>query len=299
MILFSMFTEVSSRLNRYIGIRSSRWWEKGIQSLLVHAILIIIGITFLVPFVWQISTSLKTGTQIWLFPPKWIPDPFVWSNYPDALQKLRFLQLLKNTVVITGLNVFGVMISSSLVAYGFARFRFPGRGFIFVVMLSTMMIPAQVTIVPLFILFNRLNWLNTIKPLVVPLFFGAPFFIFLLRQFYMTIPRELDEAAVIDGCGYGRIWTTIILPLSKPAMATVAIFQFVTSWNDFFNPLIYLNEYSKYTLALGLSAFRGVYSTEWNLMMAAAVVIILPCLVLFFLTQRYFIQGITLTGLKG
>ncbi len=194
----------------------------------------------------------------------------------------------------------GTLLSSSIVAYGFARLRARGRDVLFMILLSTMMIPPQVTMIPVFALFKLLNWTDTFKPLIIPNFFGGAFFIFLLRQFYMTIPIELDDAAKIDGCSYLGIFSRIILPLTKPALATVAIFSFMWSWNDFMDPLIYLNSRDKLTLTLALNRFTGMYGmTAWNLLMAASLVVALPCFVLFFFAQRYFIQGIVVTGLKG
>jgi multiple sugar transport system permease protein len=207
--------------------------------------------------------------------------------------------LLRNTVWITALSMFGTLLSCSWVVYGFARFRFPGRDFFFLLLLATMMLPAHVTLIPLFILFREFNWLNTYLPLIVPAFFGNAFFIFLLRQFFMTIPTELDDAAKIDGCSYVGIWWRILLPLTKPALATVAIFSFIGNWNEFLLPLIYLNDESKFTLTLGLATFRGLYHTQWGYLMAASVTVLLPCLVVFFLAQRSFVEGITFSGLQG
>jgi len=258
-----------------------------------------LGFLFSLPFLWMVSSSLKVEADIWLYPPKWIPDPILWSNYPRALELMKFPLLLSNTLFITATSTVGFLLSCSWVVYGFARFRFPGRDFLFVVLLSTMMLPAQVTMIPVFIMFREFGWLNTFKPLIVPSFFGNPFFIFLLRQFFMTIPTELDDAAKIDGCSYVGIWWRIILPLSKPALATVTVFSFIWNWNDFLGPLIYLNDERKFTLALGLATFRGLYSTQWGYLMAASVVVLLPCVVIYFFTQRYFIEGITLTGIHG
>jgi ABC-type glycerol-3-phosphate transport system permease component len=247
----------------------------------------------------MVSSSLKVEADIWLYPPKWIPSPVLWSNYPEALQLMHFPRLLYNTLVITITGTLGLLISCSWVVYGFARFRFPGRDLLFVLLLSTMMLPAQVTMIPVFIMFREFGWLNTFKPLIIPAFFGNPFFIFLLRQFFMTIPTELDDAAKIDGCSYVGIWWRILLPLSKPALATVAIFSFMGHWNDFLWPLIYLNDENKFTLTLGLATFRGLYSTRWGYLMAASLVVLFPCVAIYFFAQHYFIEGITLTGMHG
>lgn len=265
----------------------------------LHLLAIGLGIIFILPFLWMITTSLKVPAQIWVFPPEWIPRPLHLTNYKDAIRMMNFAGQLSNTVVITATTMVGVLLSCTLVAYGFARFRFRGKKFLFTVLLATMMLPSQVTIIPQFIVFTKLGWVNTFKPLIIPAFFGIPFYIFLLRQFFMTIPRELDEAAIIDGCSYPVIFSRIMLPLSKPAVATVAIFHFMGVWNDFFGPLLYLNDMDKYTLAIGLASFRGLYSTYWGPMMAASLMVMLPCLALFFFAQQYFIQGITLTGIKG
>jgi multiple sugar transport system permease protein len=205
-----------------------------------------------------------------------------------------------NTLIITILGILGVLLSSTFVAYGFARFRFPGRDLMFLIMVSTMMIPVQVTMIPTFILFKWMGWIDTFAPLIVPTFFGGGAFnIFLMRQFFMTIPYELDDAAKIDGCNYFQIFWIILVPLVKPALATTAIFGFVYNWNDFLNPLIYLNSTSNYTLALGLQTFTTMYGTDYNLMMAASTIVLLPILLIFFFGQRFFIEGVATSGLKG
>ncbi len=227
-----------------------------------------------------------------------------WSNYmkawaPKALDE-TFNRYLLNTVIITFFGILGTLLSSSFVAYGFARFKFPFKNELFLVMVSTMMIPAQVTMIPTFFLFKMFGWIDTFLPLIVPTFFGGGAFnIFLLRQFFLTIPFELDEAARIDGCNYLQVFYMILLPLVKPALVTTAIFGFVYNWNDFMNPLIYLNSTSNYTLALGLQTFTTMYGTDYNLMMAASTIVLLPILIMFFFGQRYFIEGVATTGLKG
>jgi multiple sugar transport system permease protein len=227
-----------------------------------------------------------------------------WSNYakawaPKALDE-TFTKYLMNTLIITITGIIGVLLSSTFVAYGFARFKFPYRDELFLIMVSTMMIPAQVTMIPNFFLFKSLGWIDTFAPLIVPTFFGGGAFnIFLMRQFLMTIPTELDEAAKIDGCNYLQIFWIILVPLVKPAMATTAIFGFVYNWNDFMNPLIYLNSTSNYTLALGLQTFTTMYGTNYDLMMAASTIVLLPILIIFFFGQRFFIEGVATSGLKG
>jgi len=247
----------------------------------------------------MISTSLKPPRQIFVFPPIWIPHPLMWSTYLEALNFVPFLLYLKNTLTICISTVIGVLLSCSLVAYGFSRVQWPERNIVFIILLATMMIPYQVTIIPMYIVFNKLGWINTFKPLIVPFFFGTPFYIFLLRQFFMTIPMELSDAAKIDGCSEFRIYCQIILPLAIPALAVVALFQFIGVWNDFLGPLIYLRDQSKFTLSLGLQQFQSGYHTEWAMLMAAATMVTMPIIVLFFFTQKTFLQGISLTGIKG
>lgn len=270
-----------------------------LHSIFVHGLLVVVGFTFFLPFFWLISTSLKNDTQLFHFPPIWIPWPLKWSNYPKALAYIPFFTYVKNTLVISFLNVLGTVISCSLVAYSFARIPWKGRNFFFIVLLSTMMIPYQVTLIPVLIIFKHLGWVGSIKPLVVPAFFGSAFFIFLLRQFFMSIPMELSDAARIDGCSEFGIYWRVMLPLSRPAMATVMLFTFIGAWNDFLGPLIYLSDESQYTLSLGLQQFLSQHGAEWSLLMAASTVMILPIIILFFFTQRTFIQGIALTGIKG
>lgn len=270
-----------------------------IREVMLQVILITLGICFLFPFAWLISTSLKTDDQIFTEGIQLIPRPIAWQNYPKALAYIPFFTYTKNTLYIAVLNVIGVLLSCSLAAYGFSKIKWPGRDFLFMVLLSTIMIPGQVTMIPVFILFKWLGWYGTFKPLVVPHFFGGAFGIFMLRQFFMTIPKELSDAAKIDGCSEFNIYRTIILPLSKPALATLGVFQFMGSWRDFLGPLIYLQSESQYTLAIGLRHFLTQHGAEWSMLMAASAIVSLPMVVAFFLAQRTFIQGITLTGIKG
>ncbi|MDI9259764.1 carbohydrate ABC transporter permease [Alicyclobacillus sendaiensis] len=222
-----------------------------------------------------------------------------WSNYAQALTSQPFGRYALNSLFIALVNVVGNLVSNSFVAYGFARFRFPGRRVLFMLLLATMMVPSQVLLVPQFILFHDLGWINTFLPLTVPSFFGSAFYVFLLRQFFMTIPVELEEAARIDGAGPLRIFFSVVLPLIRPALTAVAIFSFQGAWNDFLTPLIYLSDPSKFTLQLGLAQFQGSFHTDWNLIMAASVVVMLPMAIIFFVAQKYFVQGITMTGTKG
>ncbi|MHB1294560.1 MAG: carbohydrate ABC transporter permease [Anaerolineae bacterium] len=267
-------------------------------------VLIILGLAalaFLLPLIWMIITSLKPKDQIFVYPLIWIPDPIVWANYAKALNNpsFKYLLFLKNSLYYTATSVVGIVISCSLVAYSFARLRWWGRNVWFIITLSTMMIPYPVTLIPMYLLFSKIGWVNSFLPLIVPNFLGTAFFIFLLRQFFMTVPMELSYAAKVDGASEFGIYWRVILPLAKPALATVALFTFLFCWNDFLGPLVYLTDGKKYTLAVGLAAFRGQYRTQWDLMMAASTVVTLPIVVLFFFAQKQFIQGITLTGMKG
>lgn len=256
-------------------------------------------IIFIYPFLWLISTSLKTPQQAFEFPPTLIPRPFHWQNYPDMFNYLPFFLFMRNTVMVTFAGVVATIFSSSLVAYGFSRLRWPGRDLVFLFVLSTMMLPPQVTMIPVYMIMRYIGWIDSLYPLWVPRVFGVPFFIFLLRQFFLTIPFELEDAARIDGCSYWKTYSQVILPLAKPALIVVTIFSFMQLWNDFLGPLIYINSVDKMTLALGLRLFQNYYSGEWTLMMAASSLMTIPVVILFFFTQRYFIQGITLTGMKG
>jgi multiple sugar transport system permease protein len=275
---------------------------------MTHLGLILICIAFLMPVLFMISTSFKARDKVMTDTPQFIPDPFQPANYHDVLTnpKFNFLLYARNTIVIAILTVIGTTLSSALVAYGFARIKFKGRGPLFALMLSTMMIPFPVTMVGLFVVFRKLGdftgvqFLGTFKPLWLPAWFGSAFNIFMLRQFFMTIPQELSESARIDGCSEFAIFWRIILPLARPALAVVALFSFMWAWNDFLGPLIYLQRPEQYTLSLGLVAFQSQHGgTPFNLLMAAAVMIVAPVLLLFFLTQRTFIQGIATTGMKG
>ncbi len=273
-----------------------------------HLALIALGAAAIIPFLWTLSTSLKTNQAAVAYPPQWIPHPCRWKNYFDLFNthEYHFLLWTRNSLFIAALVVAGTTLSSAIVAYGFAKIRFRGRGILFTVMLSTMMIPFPVLMVSLFIIFRWLGehtgmaWLGTFKPLWVPAWFGAAFNIFLLRQFFLTIPDELSEAARIDGCSEFGIFTRVILPLSKPALSVVALFAFLGVWNDFIGPLVYLQRADQFTLALGLQSFQSqLGGTSWNMLMAASVLVMLPVLVLFFLAQRTFIEGIATTGIKG
>lgn len=279
--------------------QSKRKILKIIKPLIIHTLLLGFGILFILPFYWLLSTSLKSDQQLFSVPPVWIPKPLMWSNYKKALLSIPFVTYLKNTLFICVTTVIGTVFSCSLVAYSFARINWLGRNILFIVLLSTLMLPYQVTMIPILSIFKKLGWVGSFKPLIIPSFFGNAFFIFLLRQFFLRIPTELSDAAKIDGCSEFSIYARIILPLSKPALATVVLFTFINSWNDFLGPLIYLSHESQYTLSLGLQSFISQHGAEWSLLMAASTVMILPIIILFFFTQKTFIQGITFTGLKG
>jgi len=264
----------------------------------VFATVAALGFAYLVPFLWMLSTALKTPDQLFSFPIAWVPSPVAFSNFPEALSALPFALYARNTLTITLAAMAGDVLVSTLVAFGFARLQFPGKDPLFMTVLATLLLPFQVTMIPVFIGWRWLDQVDTFWPLIVPAFFGTPFYIFLLRQFFMTIPVDLEDAARVDGASSWTILWRIFVPLSGPAIATVAIFAFLQHWNDYFNPLIYLNSKETKTLALGLHLFRGEFANEWNLMMAAATCVLLPCLIIFFLAQRYFVQGIVMTGLK-
>jgi multiple sugar transport system permease protein len=270
------------------------------RSVLSHAALIFVSFIFGAPFLYLLSTSLKTDRNVFSIPIQWIPNPVAWENYPRALEFIPFALYFGNTLFIASLNVVFTIVSCSLVAYGFARIKWFGRDTIFLLVMATLMIPFTVTLIPQFILFRQLGWIGTFNPLILPALGAHPFFIFLLRQFYRTIPFELSEAARIDGANEFGIYWRIILPLSRPALATVALFTFLWNWNDFLGPLIYLNKDEMQTLAIGLYSYFSVHSsTQWGLVLAAATIMILPVLILFFFAQRLFIQGISMTGTKG
>jgi len=270
-----------------------------LMGALTYGALGLFTLIFIAPFLWMVSTSLKVDTQVFSDKVEWFPRPFQWRNYPDALASFPFLLYLRNTLFVCVMTMVGTVISATLPAYGFSRLKWRGRDTLFLILLMTIMLPAQVTMLPVFLIFRSLGWTGTFLPLIVPPFFGGAFSIFLLRQFFLTIPQELSDAARIDGCSELGILTRIIVPMARPAIATVALFAFTGAWMDFLNPLIYLHDEDTYTLAIGLQAFLGRHGGEWNLLMAAATVITLPMLVLFFFAQRTFIQGITLTGMKG
>ena len=255
---------------------------------------------FLLPFLWMLTTSLKSDADNIAFPPQWLPDSFHWENYSRAWGgSLPFSRFLLNTVVITALSMAGNLISCILPAYAFARMRARLAGVMFAGLLATMMIPREITLVPKFIMFSKLGWVDTYLPLIVPEFFGVALYIFLLRQFFTTIPQELIDAARIDGASELRILWKVMLPLSKPAIAAICLFSFVSNWNQYLEPVIYLRSTEKFTLPLGLGMFSDQYATQYNQMMAVAIIALVPIVLLFFIAQKTFIRGVTLTGIAG
>jgi multiple sugar transport system permease protein len=269
------------------------------STLLLHIVLIIGSAVMIFPFVWTISSSLKGFSQIFMVPPTFIPDPFVWSNYPDSLQAMPFGRAYWNSFYITTIIVATQLVTASMAAYAFAKIRFRGAAFLFVLFLATMMIPRQVTMIPLYIIMDSIGWLDTHWALIVPPALFNAFAVFLLRQFIRGIPKELEEAAIIDGAGYFRIYWSVILPLVRPALAAVGIFVFKDTWNQFLEPLIYLSTPEKFTVPLLLNYFKGQYVTNYALMMAGTAISVIPVLLVYIVAQKHIIEGVTLTGIKG
>ena len=266
----------------------------------VSYILLLAGAAlFAAPFIWMLSTSVKPDGEVFRYPPKWIPSHFEWGHYTQPWKNVPFPRLYLNTTLVTGGNIIGTLISSSLVAFAFARLRFRGRGVLFVLVLATMMLPEHMTLIPLYRMWSKLHLIDTLWPLVIPAFFGNPFNIFLIRQYMMTIPFDLDDAARLDGANWFQVYRDIILPQSLPALGVVAIFQFTYYWNEFLKPLIYLNTREHYTVQLGLSLLRNKYGSDVQGAVAQSVLSIVPILIVFFVAQRRFVQGIVVSGVKG
>lgn len=274
-------------------------WAVVAEAIVKHAVLITLSVVFIIPLFWMVSGSLKTKTDLNALPIVWFPHTLTLENYIYGLQVFPFARYFFNTAVICVLSMIGAALSSAMVAYGLSRIEWPLRSPLFAIILGTMMIPFYVTMIPLFRIFRTMGWVDTWLPLIVPHFLGVPFFIFLLRQFFLSIPKELSESARIDGANEWTIFWRVILPLAKPALAAVALFQFLNSWNDLLGPLIYLSDSDSYTVSQGLNFFRGEYSTQYGPLMAASTLVVIPVIVVFFFAQRTFIQGITLTGVKG
>ncbi len=271
----------------------------------VLVVIIALAIIFVLPLVWMASTSLKEAREALNYPPEWIPNPIKWQNYVTAMKMGPWGLYFINTFIITGCAVAGQILSGSLVAFAFARLYTRARGFLFMLLLATLMIPYQVTLIPLYMFFRTLGWVNSFLPLIVPFWFGgSAFYIFLMRQYFLTIPSAMDDAARLDGCNTFQIYYKVILPLSKPLLFAIAVFSFVGHWNSFIGPLIYLDEDTKWTVTLGLASFKSYMGgaaamSEWPATLAASLVVVLPCLLIFILFQKIFIRGIVITGVKG
>lgn len=294
-------TYAPSRRARSTPLWKTKSFEKFIHDLVVYSLLLGLSLVFVFPLFWMVTSALKPEYQIFIWPPQWFPDPPLLSNFRDALSNplLPFHIFFRNTMILETGIIAGRLISCTLIAYGFARLEAPGKTVLFAVLLSTLMMPNAVTQIPRFILFTKIGWVNSFKPLIVPSWFGEAYAIFLMRQFFMTIPRELEEAARMDGANTLRIITGIIVPLSLPVLTVIGILSFKDVWNEFFNPLLYLNEMTKYPLAVGLAYFNGQYNVQMNLLMAASVVVLAPLVIVFFIAQRAFVEGIALTGMAG
>jgi len=293
--------QLSDARPSFFGRRSTRAIA---VKVIAYGLALGLGFLFLAPFLFALTGSLMSPADLYVVPPRWIPSRLVWENYATIWSLVPFTLYIRNTLIITGLAMAGQLASCSLVAYGFARFRFPGRSAIFILLLGTMAVPGEVTTIPQFLLFKGLGWTNTFLPLIVPSYLGGgAFSVFLLRQFFLTLPRDLDDAATIDGAGTLRILMQLLVPLSKPALATVAILSFVYHWNDFFTPLIYLDSKDLYTVSLGLNYFKSEPTAGGppmaHLLMGASIIVTIPVIVVFFSLQRYFVQGIVMSGIKG
>lgn len=290
--------EIGGQPRAFVAGRQAGRMGRRLQLALAYTALTIGSFWALFPFLWMISTSLKSDTQVLIYPPLWVPSPPIWSNYAEVLKLLPFGRFLMNTIIVSVSVTILELITSSFAAYAFARLRFPGRDKLFLLYLGTLMIPGQVTIIPNFLLMSWLGWVDTYMALIIPAAFSA-FGTFLLRQFFLSIPPELEQAARIDGCSYFGIYRHIILPLSGPALATLAVFAFMTQWNAFLWPLIVTNKESMRTLTVGIRYFGDEAAGQFNYLMAGTVMSIIPILIVFLLLQRYFVRGVALTGMGG
>ena len=274
-------------------------WQRTLARVLTYAVLVACSFAMLMPLFWMVTSSLKQNYAVFTFPPVWMPQPPRWDNYPAALTFLPFVDFFRNTMFIALSTTIGALLSNTLVAYAFARLEARGKELLFYLALSTLMLPYAVVMIPQFVIFSKLGWVNTFAPLIVPSFFGNPFFIFLLRQFFRAIPRELEDAAALDGAGVLQTIFRVILPVSIPALVSVVIFQIQATWNDFLGPLLYLSREPLYTIQLGLQYFLSEDGGAWNWLMAVSTVSIVPVMLMFFFAQRLFIRGIVMTGFKG
>jgi ABC-type glycerol-3-phosphate transport system permease component len=294
----NMNNKIAVRRPKQGLLQSQRFLDRAGKTC-VYIVITGLSIVYLIPFVWLVSSSLKTDAQIFAMPPKWIPQPAEWKNYLSVMSQVPFFRFVYNTLFIAVLVMAANIFVSAMVAYAFARLRARGKTILFMLLLSTMMLPGQVTMIPMFILFSNLRWVNTPLPLIVPSFFGgSALYVFLIRQFFSSVPMSLDEAAKIEGANHFTIFTKVLLPMSRPVLITIAVFSFVGSWNDFMGPLIYLSRTDTFTLALGMNLFKSQYTTNWNFTMAYNVMMIVPIIGIFFFAQKSFIQGIVITGLK-
>lgn len=274
--------------------------KKKFTTVIVYLLLIAGSILCLMPLFWMLRSSLMTNVEIFMVPIRWLPEVFQWKNYKDVFETLPFLKYYANSLTLVVFVVSGAVITSSLCAYGLSRINWIGKKIVFTCIMGSMMLPVAVTIIPTFLMFRSIGLTNSLIPLIVPAWLGGgAFYIFLLRQFFLSIPKDLDEAARIDGATHLQIYSKIILPLTKPSLVVVGMFAFMNTWNDFLGPLIYLNSDDKYTVALGLQLFVGSYRAEWQLMMAAACLVVIPAILVFIIGQKYLIEGITMTGVKG
>ena len=279
-----------------------RWRKRPLRrfDIAIYTLIVLLSLTAFVPIGWMATTALKSKAALYAYPPQFFPHEFHWENFVDGAKAINFGQLFLNSCIITGLSVVGAVFSSCLVAYGLSRIRFPGRKVLFLAFVGSMMLPPIVSLFPLFYVFNDIGWYNTWLPLIVPAYFGSPFFIFLARQYYMGVPLDYDEAAKIDGAGHWTIFIRIMLPLTRPVWITMAILAFQASWNDYLNPLVYLYDSDKWPLSVGMASFAGQFAgvavTAWNQYMATNLLYLLPSLVIFFVAQRYFMQGLSALG---
>ena len=279
--------------------RQNQRVQERIKKTIAYVICTFMAVIYVFPLYWLLVTALKTDKEIFQVPPSFLPAMPQWQNFQAATEYIPFWQYMGNTLFIAVLTIIGTLVSCTLVAYGFARIKWPGRNLLFIIYLSTIMLPTQVTMIPLYIIYRQIGWIGTFMPLIVPSFFGNALFVFLLRQFLLSIPTELSEAAKIDGASEFGILRYVMIPLMRPALATVSLFTFVNVYRDFLEPLIYLSDQSQWTISLGLKLFQNMYGAQWQLMMAASTLAMVPIIVLFFFTQKTFVEGISLTGIKG
>lgn len=288
-----------SEMSNLTTLRKRQRQKKMTKSIVTHFFMILLSLIFLVPILWMFSTAIKSRWDIFAWPPKFFPEQLHWENFRDVFTRVPMLRFIGNTFFIIVIKTIGELLSVPLIAYGFARLRFRGKSVLFLLVISTMMIPLQTKLIPLYSMYVRLNMIDTYWPLVLPAFTGTPFFIFLLIQYLKTMPRDLDDAAKIDGVGTFGILYRILLPLCIPALTIIVTYTFLWTWNEFLQPLIYLNTYEKFTIQMGLEMFKGIWSVEWNLLMAATLATMMPVLIMYFFVQKQLIGGIASVGMKG